>query len=63
MCIAILIRAGRHHILLRPSVDFLGADSAEHWVLVDWSQSWINFDIAGEKEQFQRIPYVIGDGI
>ena len=62
-CIKILVGAGRRHILLRRSVNFLGADGAEHWVLVDWSWSWINFDVAGEKQQFRSIPYVIGDGI
>ena len=36
-CAAILVGAGRCHILLRPSVNFSGADGTEYWVLVDWS--------------------------
>ena len=62
-CIAILVGAGRRHILLRSSVNFFGADGAEHWFLVDWSRSWINIDVAGEKQQFRSISYVVEDGI
>ena len=47
MCAAILVGAGRCHVLLWPSVNFSGADGTEYWVLVDWSRTWINFDVAG----------------
>ena len=44
--IAVFVGACGCHILLNPLANFVGAYGAEHWVLVDWSRSWINLDVA-----------------
>ena len=44
-------------------VNFSGTDCAEYWVLVDWMQPRINFDVAGLERQFRSVPYVVEYGI
>ena len=52
-CIAILGRAGGCHILLNSAVDFLETCATKHWVLINWSRTWVNVDVVGEKKRVE----------
>ena len=57
-CNTISVGACRCGILLNPTINFVGAYGAKHWVLIDWSRSWINLEIAGKKLELE-----MGEGL